>query len=82
MFEAVFLPTARAQRDLLYDAERAGLEQVIHFIETDPWVDIVLTFPLLVGSVVLSLYEDRRWLVSYRVVDNRFVEIYAIARTR
>ncbi len=56
------------------------IKRAIRFLELDPWIDGVRKFDLLVPPIVLLVYDDGRWRISYRVVDNHFVEIYAINR--
>ena len=48
---------------------------------TDPWVDGYRKFDLPMPPVVNRVYDDGRWRVSYRVADDRFLEIYAIGRS-
>lgn len=80
MFEAVQIGRARMQYDALTPEERVEADRVIYSIELNPWVDGVLKFPFLVPPLMVTLYGDDRWQITFRVVDDRFVEIYAIGR--
>ncbi|MGH2586083.1 MAG: type II toxin-antitoxin system RelE family toxin [Dehalococcoidia bacterium] len=82
MFEYVFLGRARAQYDALSPDEQEDVDRAIRLLELDPWHDGITKRDLPVPPLILSVYDDGRWRLSYRVVDHRFVEIYAIGRVQ
>jgi hypothetical protein len=80
VFEHILLGRSREQYDALGPAEQDEVDTIIHELERDPWRDGRRKVELVMAPVVISLWDDGRWRISYRVVDNRFVEIYAIRR--
>ena len=34
----------------------------------------------MLGSVGMGVYDDDRWEVVYRIVDDRFIEVLGISR--
>ena len=80
MFEHILLGRSREQYDALVSDEQDQVDAIIRELERDPWRDGRRKVELVVAPVVISLWDDGRWRISYRVVDNRFVEVYAIRR--
>ena len=80
MFEAVFVPSARAIYDRLGAMEQAEIDTIVRLIEADPWPDGATKFAVTIGLQAGGAYADGRWEVAYRVVDSRFIEIIAISR--
>ena len=80
MFEAVFRGQFRCQFDALSEAERAEVERLIRLIETDPHVDNVHKAEILVAPLILRVYDNRIWRIVYRVVVDRFIELFAVTR--
>ena len=80
MFEAVFLPSARAIYDRLSAIEQDEIDRIVHLIESDPWLDGATKFPVTIDPHAAGVYADGRWEVVYRVVDNRFVEVVGFSR--
>ena len=80
MFEAVFLGRSRRQYDALTWREQAEVDQIIRLIELDPRVDNLRTFVYLHEGSVMRIYDDGRWQIAYRVVEDRYVEVYGITR--
>jgi hypothetical protein len=82
VFEFVLLGRARAQYEALDPDERADADRVIRLLEMNPWIDGVIKAEILVAPLVLSAFNDGRWRMIYRVVNGRFIEIFAITRVR
>jgi hypothetical protein len=49
-------------------------------LEADPWADDNTKFTGLVGRWAAGVFDDGRWELVYRIVDNRFIEIVGISR--
>jgi hypothetical protein len=82
LFEHVFLGRARQQYEALSAEEQEDLDRAIRLLESDPTHDGATKRDLPVPPIIISLFDDGRWRISYRVVDDRFLEIYAIGRAR
>ncbi|MGH2584883.1 MAG: hypothetical protein ACRDJE_08220 [Dehalococcoidia bacterium] len=82
MFEAILLPEARAARDLLNDEDRIEVNSIIQILELNPWTDDITKFTVVINDVGLGVYDDGRWEVVYRVVDDRFIEVIGISHIR
>jgi hypothetical protein len=80
VFEAIYLPEARATREALSDEERADIDRIVRLIEINPWADDTTKFAVRIGRWMAGVYDDDRWEVVYRVVDDRFIEIAGINR--
>lgn len=80
MFEAVLLPEAEKGRDLLDSADRAEVNRIIRLLELDPWSDDETKATITLGGIGFGVYDDGRWEVVYRVLDNRFIEVAGISR--
>jgi hypothetical protein len=80
VFETVLLPEARAARDALSHAERADVDRVLRLLELNPWADGVTRFTLVLGGVGMGVYDDERWEIVYRILDDRFIEVVGISR--
>lgn len=82
LFEHVFLGGAPAQYDALNAEDQEDVDRAIRLLESDPRHDGVTKRDLPLPPIIISIYDDGRWRISYRVVDDRFLEIYAINRVR
>lgn len=80
MFEAVYRGRFRGQFNVLSELEQAEVERLIRLIEIDPQIDNVHKADILVPPLVLRVYDNGIWRIVYRVVDDRFVELYAVTR--
>lgn len=80
MFEFVFVGRARRQYQSLSPEEQDEIDEVIRLLELDPWPDRIGKGQLAAPPLILNAYDDGRWQITYRVVDYRFIEIFAIAR--
>lgn len=80
MFEAVFVGRFRAQFDALTETEQGEVQRLIRLIEIDPHVDGVHTVDFPVPPVILRAYDNGLWRIAHRVVDDRFIELYAVSR--
>ena len=80
MFETVYVGRFRAQFEALPPADQVEVKGIIRLLELDPQVDGVhkVEFPVL--PVILRAYDNGIWRIAYRVVDDRFVELYAVSR--
>ena len=81
MFEAVFVGRSRAQHAALSAVERSDADRSIHQIELNPWIDGTTKISYLMAPLIFTLYDDDRWRIVYRLVDERFVEIFSITRS-
>ena len=80
MFEAVFAPRARSHYDGLSADEQAQIDEIVHLLESDPWADEETKVVGNMGRWAAGVYDDGRWEVVYRVLDDRFIEIVGISR--
>ena len=80
MFEAIYLPAARATREALSEEQRADIDRIVRLIEINPWADDTTKFAVRIGRWTAGLYDDDRWEIVYRVVNDRFVEVVGINR--
>ena len=80
LFEHVFLGRARAQYDALTTDDQEDVDRAIRLLKSEPGHDGVIKRELPVPPIIISVYDDGRWRMSYRVVGDRFLEIYAISR--
>ncbi len=75
MFEAILLDAARAAYDALGGDDRLDVDRVLRLIEVNPWTDDVTKFTVVIDDVGLGVYDDGRWELVYRVVDERFIDV-------
>ena len=80
MFEAVLLPEARAVRDALREEDRADINRIVRLLELNPWADGTVKFTMSIGRWAAGVYDDGRWEVVYRVIDERFIEVIGMSR--
>ena len=78
MLEPIFVGSARREYEALSPTDQSEINAVTRLLELDPWVDNVRKTNLSTPSITLILYEDERWRLLYRVVDERFIEEWAI----
>lgn len=80
MFEAVYTPVYRIQRAGLGSDQQDDLDRTVRLLELDPHIDGVTKFRAVAGGEVVSLYDDDRWQIVYRIVDDRFLEMLGVDR--
>ena len=80
MFEAILLPAARAAYDRLSGDEQADVDRIIRLLELNPWADDTTKFTTTIGRRTAGVYDDDRWELVYRIVDDRFIEVLGISR--
>ena len=80
MFEAVQLPGARAVYELLAPDEQRAVDQRIGWIERLPEIGAGRRLIIGIPPRILSVFDDGLWRIAYRVVDDRFIEVWAIRR--
>lgn len=80
MFEAVFTPDARTVYDALSDTDQAEVDAVIRLLEIDPQADDETTVSVTLGGIGFGVYDDGRWEIVFRVLDDRFIEVIGISR--
>ncbi len=79
VFEFVLVGRARSMYDAFTPEEQAEIDRAIRLLELDPWPDKIRKSVLAVSPLILNAYDDGRWQITYRVVDYRFIEIFAIS---
>lgn len=82
MFEIALLPEARAALDALNEADQGDVARVLRLLELNPWQDGVVKFVMIVGGVGVGVYDDYRWEIVYRILDERFIEVVGISRVQ
>lgn len=80
MFEAVFLPRARAVYAALSADDRAAVDRITRLIESDLWADGETKFTSLLDRWAAGVYDDGRWEVVYRILNDRSIEVVGISR--
>jgi hypothetical protein len=80
VFEAILLPDARRARDRLAEVDRREVNRIIRLLELNPWADNTTKFVVNLGQDIAGVYDDNRWEVVYRIVDDRFIEVIGISR--
>lgn len=80
MFEAFFPPPVRSAYDSLPDPDKADIDRIVGLLELNPWGDDMIKYALTLGRQTAGIYDDGRWEVVYRVVDDRFIEILGFSR--
>lgn len=80
MFEAILLERARDAYDALSGEDQADVDRVLRLLELNPWTDDVTRFTAVINDVGVGVYDDDRWEIVYRVVDERFIEVIGISR--
>ncbi len=80
MFETAFSPEIRVFYDRLEPHEQAQLDQIVRLLELNPWSDSPSKTTVNMGRWAAGVYDDGRWEVVYRVVDDRFIKIVGIGR--
>jgi hypothetical protein len=82
VFETVLLPEARAVRDALNEEDRADVDRITHLLEINPWADDATKFTAAIGQRTVGVYDDGRWEMVYRIVDDRFIKVLGITRIK
>lgn len=82
MFAAIFVTEARAVYDQLSGDDQAEVDGIIRLLELNPWADDTTKFTTVIGRWAVGVYDDNRWEVVYRVVDDRFIEVIGFTRIR
>jgi fumarate hydratase subunit beta len=75
VLETVIDPEVRDRYLTLTDEERDDLDRVLQLLELNPWTDNVTKFTATFRGRAVGIYDDGRWEVAYRLVDDRFLEI-------
>lgn len=75
MYEAILTPEARAARAALTPAQRDALDQTLALLESNPWTDNETKVVARFGAWAAGVYDDGRWEIVYRVVNDRFIEV-------
>jgi len=80
VLETIFDPEVRPNYMALPDAERTDLDRVLRLLELNPWGDDVTKFTAVIRGQPVGVYDDGRWEVAYRIVDDRFLEVVGFTR--
>jgi hypothetical protein len=80
VFEAILADEARAAYDGLTDEDRTEVDRIIRLLEINPWTDDATKFATYIGRWAAGVYDDDRWEVVYRIVDDRFIDVIGISR--
>ena len=78
MFEAVYLGRTRADLQPLTDEDRREADRLIAEIEHNPLEDGRRKGRFDLPPLVLNAYTNEIWRIVYRLVDDRFAEIYGV----
>lgn len=79
VFEFVLVGRARSMYDAFTAGEQAEIDRVIQLLELDPWPDKIRKSTLAAPPLILNAYDDGRWQITHRIVDCRFIEVFAIS---
>ena len=79
-FDLLIRGEARRFYESLSGTEKEEVENILALLQSDPWVDSVTKFVMPAQVVVLTVYDDRRWVVVYRFLNNLVLHIWAIER--
>ena len=79
-FDVIFSPNARAFYNSLDALGQAEVTRIIALITLDPWIDGVTKFEYVSQVVVLTAYDDGDWVILYRILDDRVIQLWAIER--
>jgi hypothetical protein len=80
VFEVVFVGRAREVYDTLPDADLAEVNAIVDRIEADPWGDDEVLFTVVLAGEVMGIYDDGRWEVAFRVVEDAFLEVVGLSK--
>lgn len=80
MFESIFLDKARTFYERLPESEQQDIDRILHALELDPSGDTETTNLIALGAVGFGVYDDGRWEIVFRVLDDRFIEVAGISR--
>lgn len=80
VFEAWLSPAARRYRERLSESERAEIDQIINLIELDPAIDGRYIFLFKPANQTYALYDNNRWRITFRIVEQRVIDVAAISR--
>ena len=67
-------------RSALHEYERNEVDQLLALIELDPYEDGIHKFKVLVAPLIMTVYDNGTWRITYRIV-HPFVEVYSIRRS-
>lgn len=62
------------------DSDRRELDRIIHNLTVDPLVDQKMKFVFSVPPAIMTLYQDGRFWIVYRLPDGDSLLIYNIGR--
>ena len=80
IFEAYLADPARAFLNELREDEKERVQRLIRILEIDPFIDGRVKISIDLGGVTESVYLHPEYWILYRIADNSFVVIDAIAR--
>jgi hypothetical protein len=60
--------------------DQAEVDRIITLLELNPWSDDISKFTAVLERWAAGVYDDGRWEVIYRVVDDRFIEVVGMTR--
>jgi hypothetical protein len=80
VFEAILRGGARAMRAAFDERDRDEVDRLLALIELDPYEDDLHKFKTLVAPLVMNVYDNEAWRITYRVV-HPFAEVYSIRRS-
>lgn len=79
-FDLLVRGEARRFYESLTGTEKEEVERILALLQSDPWVDSVTKFVMAAQVVVLTVYDDGRWVVVYRFLNNVVLHIWGIER--
>jgi hypothetical protein len=80
VFEAVFTSEARADRARLGPDEREEVNSIVARLEQQPRSNDETQFTVDMPEWTAGVYDDGRWEIVYRILDDRFIEVVGIRR--
>ena len=77
MFETVLRGGARAIHVTANERERDEINRLLALLEVYPYEESAYTSKVLVSPLIMNVYDDGTWCITYRIV-HPFIEVYSI----
>jgi hypothetical protein len=77
-FEAAFTRSARRAYAALAPDDQAEVDRLVAHLESDPWLDGRTKLAYASDVLPLAAYVTEGWAIIDRLVDNHFIEVWAI----
>lgn len=74
-FDVLIPADAKRFYEGLDEADQAEIDRLIGLLQSDPWVDDIHKFVYPSEVVVLTVYDDGRWVILYRLLENHIIHI-------